>query len=159
MLIVKQTNKQLVEGILRHGPKIIEKCLVDPNEIIDYLKRLDNEHLKYPIPKDQLDTNNWYIPSEYQNLDIEKFLIDQCPEENLERIVLEIKLYKENNMLMILKAMKYLVDTLRNHEVIWGVGRGSSVASYALYLLGIHKIDSVKYNLPIEEFFKGEQNG
>jgi DNA polymerase III alpha subunit len=62
-------------------------------------------------------------------------------------------------MVDVLKAMKYLVDTLRANNVVWGVGRGSSVASYALYLIGVHKIDSIKYNLPIEEFFKGEQNG
>ena len=55
--------------------------------------------------------------------------------------------------------MKYVVDTLRDNNIVWGVGRGSSVSSYVLYLIGIHKIDSVKYALPIDEFFKGEQNG
>jgi DNA polymerase III alpha subunit len=39
------------------------------------------------------------------------------------------------------------------------VGRGSSVASYVLFLIGVHKIDPIKYELPIEEFFKGEDNG
>jgi DNA polymerase III alpha subunit len=56
----------------------------------------------------------------------------------------------------VLHVMKYIVDTLRENKVLWGVGRGSSVSSYVLFLLGIHKIDSIKYNLPIEEFFKGE---
>ena len=55
--------------------------------------------------------------------------------------------------------MKYIIDTLRENNVVWGVGRGSSVASYVLFLLGVHKIDSVKYNLPLEEFFKGGENG
>jgi len=50
--------------------------------------------------------------------------------------------------------LKYLVDTLRKNNVIWGVGRGSSVASYVLFLLGVHKIDSLYYNLDIEEFLK-----
>ena len=57
-------------------------------------------------------------------------------------------------MLDVLKSMKYIVDTLRENGIIWGVGRGSSVASYVLFLIGVHKIDSVKYNIPIEEFFK-----
>ena len=57
----------------------------------------------------------------------------------------------------VLYVMKYIVDTLRENKVLWGVGRGSSVSSYVLFLIGIHKIDSVKYNLPIEEFFKGEK--
>jgi DNA polymerase III alpha subunit len=55
--------------------------------------------------------------------------------------------------------MKYIVDTLRANNIVWGVGRGSSVASYVLHLIGVHKIDSIKYNIPIEEFFKGETNG
>jgi DNA polymerase III alpha subunit len=92
-------------------------------------------------------------------MDIEEFLISQCPKENLDRLVQELELYRDNNMLDVLRAMKYLVDTLRTNNIVWGVGRGSSVASYALYLIGVHKIDSIKYNLPIEEFFKGEQNG
>ena len=50
--------------------------------------------------------------------------------------------------------MKYLVDTLRKNNIIWGVGRGSSVASYVLYLLGVHRIDSLYYDLDITEFLK-----
>jgi DNA polymerase III alpha subunit len=38
--------------------------------------------------------------------------------------------------------------------VLWGVGRGSSVASYCLYILGVHKVDSIKYELDIHEFLK-----
>ena len=62
----------------------------------------------------------------------------------------------QHDMIPVLKAMKYIVDTLRANNVVWGVGRGSSVASYVLFIIGVHKIDSVKYKLPINEFFKGE---
>jgi DNA polymerase III alpha subunit len=57
-------------------------------------------------------------------------------------------------MIPVLKTMKYIVDTLRANNIVWGVGRGSSVASYVLHIIGVHKIDSIKYNIPIEEFFK-----
>ena len=60
-------------------------------------------------------------------------------------------------MIPVLKTMKFIVDTLKKNNIVWGVGRGSSVASYVLHIIGVHKIDSVKYNLPIEEFFKGEK--
>ena len=56
--------------------------------------------------------------------------------------------------LLFVKYLKYLVDTMRDNQVIWGVGRGSSVASYVLYLIGIHKIDSMYYDLPINEFLR-----
>jgi DNA polymerase III alpha subunit len=54
----------------------------------------------------------------------------------------------------LLKYLKYLVDTMRENKIVWGVGRGSSVASYALYLIGVHKVDSIKYQLDINEFLK-----
>jgi DNA polymerase III alpha subunit len=40
------------------------------------------------------------------------------------------------------------------NRLIWGVGRGSSVASYVLYLLGVHRIDSMYYELNPEEFLR-----
>ena len=158
------TDKDLIKGLLNHGPAALENAVV--SEISDnfsnYLDRILSEKLDYPTPisVDQIPTvRNWFIPHEYQTLDIEEFLINQCPKENYNRLHKELALYQENNMLDVLKAMKYIVDTLRSNNIVWGVGRGSSVASYALYLIGVHKIDSVKYNLPIEEFFKGENNG
>jgi len=54
----------------------------------------------------------------------------------------------------LLKWMKYFVDTCRTNRVVWGVGRGSSVASYVLYLIGVHRIDSMKYNLDWQEFLR-----
>jgi DNA polymerase III alpha subunit len=54
----------------------------------------------------------------------------------------------------LLRYLKYLVDTLKSNNMIWGVGRGSSVASYVLYLLGVHKIDSMFYDLDITEFLR-----
>jgi DNA polymerase III alpha subunit len=47
-----------------------------------------------------------------------------------------------------------MVDTFREEKIVWGVGRGSSVASYVLYLLGVHKVDSLKYNLNVDEFLR-----
>jgi DNA polymerase III alpha subunit len=96
------------------------------------------------------------IPEPYKSFDIEEYLVNMCPERNYDRLTTELELYRKNNMIPVLKAMKYIVDILRENNIVWGVGRGSSVASYTLFLLGVHKVDSVKYNLPIEEFFKGE---
>jgi DNA polymerase III alpha subunit len=45
---------------------------------------------------------------------------------------------------------------MKERNIVWGVGRGSSVASYVLFLIGTHKVDSVKYELDFNEFLKGE---
>ena len=57
-------------------------------------------------------------------------------------------------MIDVLRYLKYLVDTMRKHKIVWGVGRGSSVASYCLFLIGVHRVDSVLYQLDIKEFLK-----
>jgi DNA polymerase III alpha subunit len=57
-------------------------------------------------------------------------------------------------MFTLLKYLKYLVDTMRTHNIVWGVGRGSSVASFILFLIGIHRINSLHYDLSIDEFLK-----
>ena len=154
---INNTTNELIIGVMRHGPSILEHCLCS-DDLKLYIDRVQQEHLNYPIPSN-VDSSNWFIPSEYKNMDIEAFLIDQCPKQNYDRLIKELELYKKQDMIPVLKTMKYIVDTLRSHNIVWGVGRGSSVSSYVLYLIGVHKIDSVKYNLPIEEFFKGEING
>jgi DNA polymerase III alpha subunit len=157
---IEQTEKQLVEGVLRHGPSILKNCVVgDSTDLSKYIDKISQDLLDYPIPKNTFNSENWFIPSNYKNLDVEEFLVNQCPVENYDRLVTELELYRKFGMIPVLKTMKYIVDTLRQHNIVWGVGRGSSVSSYVLYLLGVHKIDSVKYNLPIDEFFKGEING
>jgi len=158
-MLTEHTIEDLIKGVMRHGPDILENCVANPNDIVQYLQRVDQERLDYPLTKLQVDKSNWFIPDKYKQLDIEEFLVMQCPEQNYPRLIEELSLFKQNNMIPVLKTMKYVVDTLRANNIVWGVGRGSSVSSYILYLIGIHKIDSVKYALPIDEFFKGEQNG
>lgn len=149
----------LIKGILLHGTTVIEHCEIDSATAKKYNDQVELEHLDYPKLFVEIDSSNWLIPESYKTMDIEEFLAELCPKENQKRLLQELELFRKNNMMALLKAMKYLVDTFRNNNIVWGVGRGSSVASYVLYLIGVHKIDPIKYNLPLEEFFKGEKNG
>jgi DNA polymerase III alpha subunit len=63
-------------------------------------------------------------------------------------------LFKQHAMEDVLRFLIYMTSTLREAGVWWGVGRGSSVASYCLYLIGVHKIDSIKFGLDIHEFIR-----
>lgn len=99
--------------------------------------------------------NNWFMPDEYRNFDIAKYVLSLCQtDEELQRVGKELLLYQERDMFILLQYLKYLVDTMRANNIVWGVGRGSSVASFVLYLIGVHKINSLYYDLPIEEFLK-----
>ena len=66
----------------------------------------------------------------------------------------ELNAYDERGLIPVLRYMIYLVDTMRENNIVWGVGRGSSVASYVLYLIGIHRINSIQYNLDYKEFLR-----
>jgi len=104
---------------------------------------------------DQLKQSNWYMPDEYQNMDIAKYVLDKCTnEEELQRAGQELLMFQEREMFPLLCYLKYMVDTMRENKVVWGVGRGSSVASYVLFLIGIHRINSLYYGLSIDEFLK-----
>lgn len=104
---------------------------------------------------DSILQRNWHMPIEYKELDIAAYVLGLCKEEHeLQRVGKELILYQERNLFDLLRYLKYLIDTLRKNNVVWGVGRGSSVASYVLFLIGVHKIDSLYYNLNIDEFLK-----
>jgi len=104
---------------------------------------------------DRVLQTNWHMPQEYRELDIAEYVLGLCQQEHeLQRVGQELLLYQERDLFDLLRYLKYLVDTLRKNNVVWGVGRGSSVASYVLFLLGVHKIDSLYYNLDIDEFLK-----
>ena len=104
---------------------------------------------------DQMQQSHWYMPDEYRDMDIAQWILDQCKTDaELQRVGEELLLYMDRNLIDLLKYLKYFVDTMRANNVVWGLGRGSSVASYVLYLIGVHKINSMYYDLDIKEFLK-----
>jgi DNA polymerase III alpha subunit len=97
----------------------------------------------------------WTMPAEYATMDIAQWVLDQCQTEaQLQRVGHELLLYQERDLFPLLRQLKYVVDTWRSNNIVWGVGRGSSVASYILYLIGVHRINSMYYDLDIEEFLR-----
>jgi DNA polymerase III alpha subunit len=104
---------------------------------------------------DHIQQQSWNMPEEYKTLDIAQYILDLCKTEaELQRVGEELLLYQERDLFNLLRYLKYFVDTMRKNNILWGLGRGSSVASYVLYLLGVHKINSMYYDLPVEEFLK-----
>jgi DNA polymerase III alpha subunit len=136
----------------------------DPYEFNHSIKELYyeinplNKYKRLDIPIEEFDSNNqidWFMPIEYKELDIVKWVLEQCKEDyELQRVGEELLLYQDRNLLDLLRFLKYFVDTMRKHKVVWGVGRGSSTASYVLFLLQVHRINSIYYGLEITEFLK-----
>jgi hypothetical protein len=104
---------------------------------------------------DHENQGQWLMPDEYKNMDIAEYVLSLCDSEAaLQRVGEELLLYQARDLFDLLRYLKFLVDVMQENNLIWGVGRGSSVASYVLYLLKIHRIDSLHYNLDIAEFLR-----
>lgn len=157
-------ENDLVEGMLR-GQKVKRVVTHDVEKIEQFnhfctLFRFDDT-IDYETPSDNIDkysyanAENWYMPDEYKCMDIQKYLMDKCnTQQQRDRTLEEIMEYDKRNMMPLLKFMVYMVNELKNNNIIWGVGRGSSVSSYVLYLIGVHRIDSIKYDLDYKEFLR-----
>ena len=104
---------------------------------------------------DQRNQSQWFMPDSYRELDIAEYVLGVCRNDaELQRCGQELLLYQERGLFDLLRYLKYLVDVMTENRLIWGVGRGSSVASYVLYKLGVHKIDSLYYDLDPVEFLR-----
>lgn len=99
--------------------------------------------------------NTWVFPEVYQQINVKQWLLDKCKtQQEIDRVNEEYKLYEDRDLIMLLRLFIYLVDYMRKNKFIWGVGRGSSVSSYILYLIGVHRVDSIFYNLDIHEYLR-----
>jgi len=142
MLVDDTVNLEKAAVLLDCVPALINyNTLNDNNEPLeDFDRRLQQ---------------TWHMPQQYKDMDIAQHILDLCKTDaELQRCGHELLLYQERNLFDLLRFLKYLVDTMTDNQVIWGVGRGSSVASYVLYKLGVHRIDSMFYELDVEEFLR-----
>ena len=99
--------------------------------------------------------NNWHMPEKYYQINVLQWLLDKCQnDEEKIRVQMEYSLFEQKKFIKVLQFLIYFVDTLRANNVVWGVGRGSSVASFCLFLIGVHKINPMLYNLDITEFLR-----
>lgn len=158
------SESDLVEIYLANTDMVFSRPIISDKVIkFDEDLNLDNlpkivQHVTSDVSVEDFDIanqNNWHMPEEYKNYDIAKYVLDQCQNQaEIQRAGQELLLYQERDMLVLLRYLKYLVDTMRANNIVWGVGRGSSVSSFVLFLIGVHKINSLYYGLEIDEFLK-----
>lgn len=151
------TEQQGIE-LLYRNKDISDIVFENPTQFNQFANELDVETLILEANWSQ----EFNIPQHYKEIDVEDYVKKLIPNgvagtdnaEASQRVEMELALYKARNLYSILQLMIYIVDMMRKNNLVWGVGRGSSVASYVLYLIGVHKINSITYNLDIEEFLK-----
>ena len=108
-----------------------------------------------PTLFDKANCEQWYMPGKYYQINVLQWLLDKCQnDEEKMRVQMEYDLFEKKNFIRVLQFLIYFIDTLRANNIVWGVGRGSSVASFCLFLIGVHKINPLLYNLDIAEFLR-----
>jgi len=150
------TEQDVCDELMRNP--ILEDYSTFLVENIPDIDSIVKQYHEPDIDVDEFHRSNqqqWLMPAEYKNLDIAKYVLDLCKTDvELQRVGEELLLYQERDLFDLLRYLLYLVDTMRENNVVWGVGRGSSVASYVLYLLGVHRVNSMYYDLNPREFLR-----
>jgi len=165
--IPRFSNRDLIDMIYSGHADKVHVVLCDANDDIDKFNAAMEEQgfdklQKYiPLDVDQktfdgVCQSEWFMPQEYKELDVYTFVMNKAGDDlaELERVEEEIAQFKVRGMNNLLRYMIYLVDFMRENNIVWGVGRGSSVASYVLYLIGVHKINSIQFGLDWREFLR-----
>ena len=176
--IPRFSNKDLIDMIYSGH---VDKChvvLCDESVDVDLFNKaasaqgLSELNTYIPIDVDQKEfdgvlQSEWFMPDAYKAIDIKGWLLEKLQEKlqsdslataqyskEWSRVNEEYAEYASRGMDDLLRYMVYLVDFMRENNIVWGVGRGSSVASYVLYLIGVHKVDSIQYGLDFREFMR-----
>tara|TARA_B100000900_G_scaffold416236_1_gene450394 strand:- start:4270 stop:4803 length:534 start_codon:yes stop_codon:yes gene_type:complete len=170
--IPRFSNRDLIDMIYSGHADKVHVVLCDANDDIDKFNTAMEEQGMNPLQKyipldvdektfDGVCQSEWFMPEKYKELHVEKYVLGklitdgykaQGPEYR--RAFEELEEFKKRDMINLLRYMIYLVDFMRENNIVWGVGRGSSVASYVLYLIGVHRIDSIQYGLDWHEFLR-----
>jgi len=164
--IPRFSNRDLIDMIYSGHADKVHVVLCDPSDDVDKFNAAMEEQgfdklQKYiPLDVDQktfdgVCQGEWFMPDKYKELNVTDFVIDRCktPEE-YQRAYEELQEFGKRGMYNLLRYMIYLVDFMRENNIVWGVGRGSSVASYVLYLIGVHRINSIQFDLDWHEFLR-----
>ena len=157
------TENDLCNFYLTDPSKSINSCIVEHDISIPIDLEIPNLPNFINYVEETISVEAWYnwrqqkyfVPDNYKTFNIAEFVLDKCKSEaELQRAGQELLLYQERNLFPLLIYLKYLVDVMKRENIVWGVGRGSSVASFVLYLLEVHRINSLYYDLSIDEFLK-----
>jgi len=178
--IPRFSNRDLVDMIYSGHTNKIHVVLCDESEDVDKFNHAAKEnglpelqkYIAIDTDKTEFDSvcqSEWLMPEEYTKIDLSEYLIFRVAEElnidpsevwkkkdlpEIKRINEELEAYQTHGLFELLRYMIYLVDFMRENNIVWGVGRGSSVASYVLYLIGVHRINSIQYQLDWREFLR-----
>ncbi|MFA5490434.1 MAG: hypothetical protein WC284_14710 [Candidimonas sp.] len=151
-------EKDIIE-LLYRGIDDFNEIVVDGITDNEFIKK--SGMIQYEKPSmtiedfDKQNRQSWFVPDEYKTLNVIDYVLSLCANQNeIDRCCDELELFVKYEMIDVLRFLIYFIKRCDEEGIIYGIGRGSSVASYVLYKIGLHQVDSLKYNLDINDFIK-----
>lgn len=155
-----QVNPDMVPDLFLLG---VPQDKIFVNELTDDI-RLFNAMADTPLALTKSDNApldmTWNVPSSFLQIDLKAYL--DCAMEikmmmmnpvYAARVATELEEIKKRKLEPLFLTLIFIIDTLKREGKVWGVGRGSSCASLILHLIGVHEVDPIRFNIPMEEFF------
>jgi DNA polymerase III alpha subunit len=158
---------RLVQFLLLGIPTTKLRVSAETAEVIQMNTQVSEDEQVRIVADEPINIDlSWQLPAKYTSLDLSQHMTDvfgarlselnyddELTDKAVWRIVEELEEVEKRGMVEFMRTVIYILDELRRNKVVWGVGRGSSCASYLLFLIGLHVVDCVKMDVPMEEFY------
>lgn len=158
---------EFVSDYLMHGVPPSQLRLSSTSEETDEFNRFAGaEALRLDEPEPVSFEFNWKLPEKYLTLNVQEHVSvvfgERLPalaynhtqtEAATNRLAQELEEFDDRGLNDLLRTIIYVLDRFKETGQVYGVGRGSSCASFILFILGLHVVDPIKFNVPLEEFF------
>ena len=143
--------------------------VTETTDIIDQYNKFVKKTQRIPIGvhKPSQIEPIWRIPEQYAKLNVIEYAIDKNAllysveqwssieyNNRIDRLRHEYSIYQQHNLLPLLCTLIFIINTMKQQNLVWGTGRGSSTSSYLLYVLEVHDVDSYAYNINFSDFIK-----
>lgn len=141
------------------------RVLDDSDDIIQYNEQCNEaEQIRTNNPEPISFSLRWQLPEDLLNLDLHAYIFKAFENKNLShytsaqvdaamnRVILELNEFERRGLTDVLRTIIYVIQVFKDNNQIWGVGRGSSCASYILFLIGLHEVDPIQWGIDLEEF-------
>ena len=153
---VNEIPSSSISDFILSGVPVTKIVATTGSDDLDLFNALE----EYQIPRSKTDNAkfdlSWNIPVAYKIIDLKAFLLPFATakgEKYVLRLTEELVEIDKRKLHDLFRTIIFIVDTLKHENKVWGVGRGSSCASLTLFLIGLHQVDPIKFNIDMTEFF------
>lgn len=161
---VCEVDSRQVPDLLLLGTPVQQLIVRHPDSDIDQFNTLSDEIIQSDRQSPPILDYAWRLPAHIMSLDLTELCSERLEvylaarphlraDSYISRLRVELQEISNRNLDHTIRAVIYVLQTMRAAGKVWGVGRGSSCASLVLFLLELHSVDPVLYSISHTEFF------